>query len=456
MVLEARAKLHAEAGVGFYKRFSRFKDHEDDYKAGLRRKVTFAPPPLIRFRRIQSVSSFRWDFMQLSVGGRIMVAGCHDVLVQPRVTSQARHVGPDWSFSGGNRLVVKLDPKAVGACKAENNGTDPPYDVSFIKDSWKPKTPPKELDNERVIMCEGLQYWQETGFAKVQESEGENPYPYKHPARRYAYRSLHLNQAASAPYAMYRMLCLFPWLISEWRPCDYYKCLWYFTVEHKETGFVFQMSEHKASLHAVIEWDPESPWADCFKSEACALLELILSDASRHPCGVLAGSIDPVVFKPYKEHWTKLKLFLLSRAAPHSFISFTFYRSGFGPSNCLMKRCVSSLVCTGRNTGLPGLPARPSPSLLVLPGDLTPCPVYRLPCPVTTPGSQSTDVLPGLAKSLGRKNDRATILYYRAAHHKAATRPGAADIAGQVRRAASTAGQRSRGRKPGSEIRPGN
>lgn len=93
---------------------------------------------------------------------------------------------------------------------------------------------------------------QETGLAEVHNSSdpGPHPYGYRHPARKY--HSLFVNQAASAPYAMYRMLCLFPWLISEWRPCDYYKCLWFFTVEHKQTGFIFQMSEHKGALHAVV------------------------------------------------------------------------------------------------------------------------------------------------------------------------------------------------------------
>ncbi|GAQ87573.1 hypothetical protein KFL_003620040 [Klebsormidium nitens] len=256
-VIEARANLHAEAGVEFYKCFSRFKDQVDDYTD-------------------------------------------HDLLVQPRVSPHPCHVEPKWSISGNSRLVVELDPKVAAANSVQEAGTDPPY-VTFIRDSWRPVTPPKGGTTRQKYRSPQMQFWQETGLAEVNDSPriGPRPGDYCHPARQY--ESLYLNQTASAPYAMYRMLCLFPWLVSEWRPCDYYKRLWYFIVEHKETGFEFELTEHKGSLHAYIELNPDSPWADCLKSEACALLELILSDACRHPCGVPAGSVDPVVFVPYNE-----------------------------------------------------------------------------------------------------------------------------------------------------------
>lgn len=72
----------------------------------------------------------------------------------------------------------------------------------------------------------------------------------RHPARRY--ESLRLSEAASAPYAMYRILCLFPWLVSEWLPDDYYKRLWSFKVEHKETRFEFELTEYQGGLRAYV------------------------------------------------------------------------------------------------------------------------------------------------------------------------------------------------------------
>lgn len=121
-------------------------------KAGMREEHTAS-----RFDMQKTALRFRYEIMQLLLSYSFMVAACHDVLVQPRVTSQACHVGPDWSFSGRRRLVVKLDPKAVAACDHEKAGTEPSY-VSFIKDSWKPSTP-LETNTPRRTTCSVLQFW---------------------------------------------------------------------------------------------------------------------------------------------------------------------------------------------------------------------------------------------------------------------------------------------------------
>ncbi|GAQ84816.1 hypothetical protein KFL_002070120 [Klebsormidium nitens] len=107
----------------------------------------------------------------------------------------------------------------------------------------------------------------------------------------------HIAKRIPSALVLYRMMCLFPTL--DVPTVDWYKCLWDFSLKHKATGFLLQIWEHKAGLQARIYWtgslESPGPGPECFQADACAFLELLLSDECRHPCGVVAGSIDPAL-----------------------------------------------------------------------------------------------------------------------------------------------------------------
>ncbi|GAQ78563.1 hypothetical protein KFL_000150150 [Klebsormidium nitens] len=247
-VLEARAKLHLEAGVGFLARFKNAAEGGKRY------------------------------------------------LVHPRVLSST---GPGWSFPGGGRLLLSLDLKE-GSANILPAERVPSY-VSLIKDSWQPFT--GDFPKERQVPGTVL-YWKETGLAEVVHERDHYSGGFTQ-ARNFL--TIDINYSISAAHAMYRMLCLFPSLEVDTSDADFYKCIWEVILQHKPSGFLLRLSEHKASLRAVAQWSHGSPWEECFKSEVCALVDLLMSDACLHPCGVVAGSIDPRHLDHFKNPEEKFK-----------------------------------------------------------------------------------------------------------------------------------------------------
>ncbi|GAQ84817.1 hypothetical protein KFL_002070125 [Klebsormidium nitens] len=209
-----------------------------------------------------------------------------EYLVQPQT------IGRDsatWSFPGGGRLILSLDLKD-GTCNVVPEHV--PADASFIKDAW---TASSEWRGSNSTHNFDLIYKLDTGFVKLKEKDAlPDPYILTITPDAARERYEHIGERIPSALVLYRLLCLFPSL--DVPTYDWYKCLWDFLLTHEATGFRLKIWEHKAALHAMVFWtDTPGPAPECFQADACAFLELLLSDECRHPCGVVAGSIDPAV-----------------------------------------------------------------------------------------------------------------------------------------------------------------
>ncbi|GAQ78562.1 hypothetical protein KFL_000150140 [Klebsormidium nitens] len=221
--------------------------------------------------RLEAGISFESRFKEACDGPFIM-----NYLVLPHVFSEKV---PVWSFVGDSRLLISLD-----AAQRTTEDSDSIFSeekeriASIIPEAWSTEPMPR-LEEEKTQKNSGL--------AGVSRDVSGLP------------GCAAIFDVVSAAHVMYRMKCLFPSLQSI--HYDFYKRLWGFRLTHKATGAIFAIYEHTAAVRAAVNFIPKaSPWTDCIKSEACALVELLLSDACLHPCGVVAGSIDPRILSRYK------------------------------------------------------------------------------------------------------------------------------------------------------------
>ncbi|GAQ79172.1 WD repeat-containing protein 90 [Klebsormidium nitens] len=187
--------------------------------------------------------------------------------------------GASWAFPGGNRLLVSVDLNDKSASLIHSKADE--ARLSDFKRLWRPAP----NDDGRSFSESCLFKW-DTGLVtlgKVDFRDKSSP-------------ESSFGHVLSAAQALYRMRCLFPKLKVE--RGDGCKCIWGFTLEHALSGGRVSVGEWSATFIFNVA-DAKGPWKDAFRSDAAALLALLLSTECRHPCGVSAGTVDPALLQDW-------------------------------------------------------------------------------------------------------------------------------------------------------------
>ncbi len=103
--------------------------------------------------------------------------------------------------------------------------------------------------------------------------------------------SIGMYQVFSSALLLYRLLCLFKAQVVSEGP-EGYKCVWWITLQHKETGDCLMFGEWKGAAGIWTVYHSHEELKDSFKQDILELLDLLAANDCPHPYdGTVAGSV---------------------------------------------------------------------------------------------------------------------------------------------------------------------
>ena len=98
--------------------------------------------------------------------------------------------------------------------------------------------------------------------------------------------------AISSALLLYRLLCLFGGKVTVVPKKHQYKCIWWFTLKHKETGEYLQFGEWKGAAGIWTRFHSAEELPASYKADILTLLNELVSKNTPHPYdGCIAGSV---------------------------------------------------------------------------------------------------------------------------------------------------------------------
>jgi hypothetical protein len=99
-------------------------------------------------------------------------------------------------------------------------------------------------------------------------------------------------EAISSALMLYRLLCLFGGKVTVVPKKHQYKCIWWFTLKHKETGEYLQFGEWKGAAGIWTRFHSRDELPGSYKADILTLLNELISKNTPHPYdGTVAGSV---------------------------------------------------------------------------------------------------------------------------------------------------------------------
>lgn len=104
-------------------------------------------------------------------------------------------------------------------------------------------------------------------------------------------KDLSMWQVISSPFLLYRLLTTFKAPVETLGP-EGYKCIWWITLKHKETGEVLSFGEWKGAAGIWTRFHSSTELPKAFKRDTLEILNYLVSDTCAHPYdGLVAGSV---------------------------------------------------------------------------------------------------------------------------------------------------------------------
>ena len=98
----------------------------------------------------------------------------------------------------------------------------------------------------------------------------------------------------SSALLFYRLFCLwaFTWNVCDGEGAQRYKCIWWLTLRHKDTGEILQFGEWKGAAGIWTRFHRHQELPATYKKDLLELMNFIVSNKVPHPYdGCVAGSV---------------------------------------------------------------------------------------------------------------------------------------------------------------------
>ena len=148
---------------------------------------------------------------------------------------------------------------------------------------WEPQE--KTLENSSGNVASNLRYSIETKKFEYRKTatleqwvEEYNKYP-------------PMCKVISSALLLYRLLCLFKTTVTTEGPAGY-KCTWWVTLKHKESGESLMFGEWKGAAGIWTRFGEYKELSDSFREDTLALINELCAEDCPHPYdGTVAGSV---------------------------------------------------------------------------------------------------------------------------------------------------------------------